>query len=74
MLFTLGFRTGPDNQTLLTREFDVTVRESAIMRFLGNLGFTAMSDYAGKVEEEESRFISESMAAFRADVSALTAK
>ncbi len=74
VLFTLGFRTGPEGQTLLTREFDVTVRESAIMRFLGNLGFTAMSDYAGKVEEEESRFISESMAAFRADVDALTVK
>ncbi|QJR34141.1 hypothetical protein [Gemmatimonas groenlandica] len=74
VLFTLGFRMGPEGQTLLTREFDVTVRESAIMRFIGNLGFTAMSDYAGKVEEEESRFISESMAAFRADVAALTAK
>ena len=74
MLFTLGLRTGPDGQTLLTREFDLTVRESAIMRFLGNLGFTAMSDYAGKVEEEESRFIAESMAAFRADVAAITAK
>ena len=74
VLFTLGLRAGPDNQTLLTREFDFTVRESAIMRFLGNLGFTAMSDYAGQVEEEESRFIAESMAAFRADISALTAK
>ncbi|WP_411281167.1 hypothetical protein [Gemmatimonas sp.] len=74
LLFTLGFRTGQEGQTLLTREFDVTVRESAIMRFLGNLGFTAMSDYAGRVEEEEGRFIAESMAAFRADVASLTAK
>ncbi len=74
IVFTLGFRTGPDGQTLLTRTFDVAVRESAIMRFLGNLGFTAMSDYAGKVEEEESRFIAEAMAAFRADVAAVTAK
>ena len=74
VLFTLGLRAGPEGQTLLTREFDVTVRESAIMRFLGNLGFTAMSDYAGAVEEEESRFIAESMRAFRADVAALTAK
>lgn len=74
VLFTLGLRTGPEGQTLLTRQFDVTVRESAIMRFLGNLGFTAMSDYAGKVEEEESRFLSESMAAFRADIAAMTAK
>lgn len=74
VFFTLGFRTGPNGQTLLTRETEVTVRESAIMRFLGNLGFTAMSDYAGRVEEEESRFIAESMAAFRADVAAMTAK
>lgn len=74
VLFMLGFRTGSVGQTLLTRQFDVTVRESAIMRFLGNLGFTAMSDYAGKVEEEESRFVAEGMAAFRADVASLTAK
>ncbi len=75
VLFTLGFRSGPEDQTLLTREFDVTVRESAIMRFLGNLGFTAMSDYAGQVEDEENRFIAETMAAFRADVASLvTAK
>lgn len=72
--FTLGLRTGSQGQTLLTREIDVTVRESAIMRFLGNLGFTAMSDFAGKTEEEESRFIAESMAAFRLDVATLTAK
>ena len=74
VLFTLGFASGPDGQTLLTRKFDITVRESAIMRFLGNLGFTAMSDYAGTVEKEESRFIAETMAAFRADVAALPAK
>ena len=74
VFFTLGLRTGPNGQTLLTRETAVTVRESAIMRFLGNLGFTAMSDFAGQVEEEESRFIAETMAAFRADVAAITAK
>jgi hypothetical protein len=72
--FSLGFRTGPENQTLLTREIDVTVRESAIMRVLGNLGFTAMSDFAGTVEDEESRFLADAMAAFRADVAGITAK
>jgi hypothetical protein len=71
MVFRLGFRTAPDGQTLLARTFDVTVRESAIMRFLGNLGFTAMSDYAGKVEEEENRFIAEAMQALKADMAAL---
>ncbi len=74
VLFTLGFRNGSDGQTVLSRQFDVTVRESAIMRFLGNLGFTAMNDFAGKVEVEENRFIAETMAAFRADVAALPAK
>jgi hypothetical protein len=75
IVFTLGFRTGPQGQTLLRRTFDVAVRESAIMRFLGNLGFTAMSDYAGDVEVEENRFFAEAMAAMRADVAAaLTAK
>ena len=54
IVFTLGFRTGPDGQTLSERVLDLPVRESAIMRFLGNLGFTAMSDFAGTVEEEET--------------------
>lgn len=71
IVFRLGFRSGPDGQTLLGRTFDVTVRESAIMRFLGNLGFTAMSDYAGTVEEQENRFIAEAFAAMRADIAGL---
>lgn len=71
VVFRLGFRTGDDGQTLLSRTFDVAVRESAIMRFLGNLGFTAVSDYAGKVEEEENRFIAEAMRAMRTDAAGL---
>lgn len=68
MVFRLGLRSGPDGQTLFGRVFDVAVRESAIMRFIGNLGFTAMSDYAGAVEEQENRFIAEAFAAMRADL------
>ncbi len=71
MVFTLGLRSGAQGQTLLGRNFDVAVRESAIMRFLGNLGFTAMSEFAGAVEVEENRFFAEAMAAMRADVKAL---
>ena len=70
MTFRLGLRSGPDGATLLGRTFNVTVRESAIMRFLGNLGFTAMSDYAGIVEEQENRFIAEAFQAMRADLRA----
>lgn len=71
IVFRLGFRAGPEGQTLFARTFDVAVRESAIMRFLGSLGFTAMSDYAGRVEEQENRFIAEAFAAMRADIRAI---
>jgi len=71
VMFKLGFRTGPNGQTLSERVLDIPVRESAIMRFLGNLGFTAMSDFAGAVEEEENRFLAETFRAMRADLAAL---
>jgi hypothetical protein len=67
----LGLRTGPTGQTLIERTVDVAVKESAIMRWLGNLGFTAMSDFAGSVEEEENRFLTELFRAMRADMDAL---
>ncbi|MES2524624.1 MAG: hypothetical protein V4617_18140 [Gemmatimonadota bacterium] len=70
VVFRMYMRKGPDGSTLMGRNFDVAVRESAIMRFLGNLGFTAMSDYAGAVEDEENRFIAEAFQAMRADIRA----
>ncbi len=73
MVFKLGFKSGPQGQTMLSRTFDVAIRESAIVRFLGNLGFTAMNDYAGPVELEEHRFIAEAMAAIRADIGGIAA-
>lgn len=69
--FKLGLRTGPDGQTLSERVLDTHVRESAIMRFLGNLGFTAMSDFAGQVEDEENRLFVELMQAMRRDGAAI---
>jgi len=69
--FKLGLRTGPNGQTISERVVDVAVKESAIMRWLGNLGFTAMSDFAGNVEEEENRFLTELFRAMRADMDAL---
>lgn len=69
--FKIGFRTGEAGQTLSERILDMTVRESAIMRFLGALGFTAIADYAGAVEEEENRFFTETLQALRADLARL---
>ena len=71
VFFKLGLRTGPAGQTISERVVDVAVKESAIMRWLGNLGFTAMSDFAGSVEEEENRFLVELFRAMRADMAAL---
>jgi hypothetical protein len=67
VLFALALRDAPGGETLLTRTLDVTVRESAITRFLGNLGFGAMSDFAGQVEEEENRFLAALFGALRRD-------
>jgi hypothetical protein len=72
VLFRIGLRAGGANgSTTLYRKLDVAVQESAIMRFIGNLGFTAMSDYSGGVEAEENRFLQEMFVAMRADVRAL---
>lgn len=60
-----------NGQTVIHRRTDVAVSESAIMRWLGNLGFTAMDDFAGRVELEEARFLSQAMRAMRQDISAL---
>lgn len=69
--FKLGLRTGPTGQTISERVVDVAVKESAIMRWLGNLGFTAMSDFAGGVEDEENRFLTELFRAMRTDMEQL---
>lgn len=68
--FRIGFRSTTESQTILSRTLIFAARESAIMRFFGNLGFTAMSDFAGKVEEEENRFLAEGFSALRQDIAA----
>lgn len=68
VVLRLGLRTVPSGATVVDRVVEGTVRESGVMRFLGSLGFTAMSDFAGTVEEEEARFLSDVARALRADV------
>jgi hypothetical protein len=53
--------------THLSRGFRTVVKESAILRWLGALGWTAMSDFAGASEAEENRFIAEAFTAMRLD-------
>ena len=68
---TLRIAVRDGAQTLLGRSSTIVVQESAILRFLGALGFSAMSDFAGKAEAEENRFIAEAFGAMRADAQAL---
>jgi hypothetical protein len=61
-------------QTLLSRQAGVSVQESAIVRWLGGLGNSAMSDFAGRAEVEENRYVYEVLTALRGDfVAALSA-
>jgi len=58
-------RTG--SQALLSREASVSVQESTIVRWLGGLGNSAMSDFAGRAEAEENRYVFEVLSALKAD-------
>jgi hypothetical protein len=69
----LSIRRLPNGQSVIHRSTDVAVRESAVVRWLGNLGFTAMDDFAGRVEMQEAQFIAGAMRAMRQDLGALSA-
>jgi hypothetical protein len=69
--FRISIRDNPGAQTLLTHRSGVVVQESAILRFLGKLGATAMGDFVGESEAQENRFNAEVFTALRNDVRAL---
>lgn len=68
--FRISIRDEPGAQTILGRRATTTVQESAILRFLGKLGGTALSDFVSKAEDEENRFDASVFAALKADVDA----
>lgn len=63
----LAVRDDAGPQTLLVRQTHTEVKESAIIRWIGSLGATAMSDFQGRAEAEENRFLNEAFVALRAD-------
>lgn len=63
----LALRDDAGPQTILVRRTHTEVKESAILRWMGSLGATAMSDFQGRAEAEENRFLNESFTALRAD-------
>lgn len=63
----LALRDDAGPQTLLVRRTHTEVKESAILRWMGNLGATAMSDFQGRTEAEENRFLNDAFTALRSD-------
>ncbi len=63
----VSVRDRPGTQSLLSRQASLSVQESAIVRWLGGLGNSAMSDFAGRAEVEENRYVFEVLSALRAD-------
>lgn len=57
--------------TVIVRDYDLTVRESRIMRWLGGLGDAAIEDFRTGAEADFDRFTGEALLALRADVAAL---
>lgn len=69
--FRLVLRDNPGAQSIIARHSTTVVQESAILRFLGRLGSTAMGDFVGKSEVQENRFSAEVFNALRLDIRAL---
>lgn len=67
----LTVRRGASGTAAIHRATDLTVRESTLLRWLGNLGFTAVDDFAGRVEAEEARFLAAALRGLGEDVRTL---
>lgn len=59
---------GHDVPSVAFREYDLTVRESRIMRWLGGLSDAAVEDFRTGAEVEFDRFSGETLSALRADM------
>ncbi|HEX5438917.1 MAG TPA: hypothetical protein VFW98_17325 [Gemmatimonadaceae bacterium] len=68
---TFDVHDSTGGETLALREFSVAIQESSIMRWLGGLGNSAMSDYRQGAEKEADRWVGQLFTALRADTRAL---
>ncbi|MDQ6828515.1 MAG: hypothetical protein M3081_06570 [Gemmatimonadota bacterium] len=58
--------------TMLTRDFRLVVKESAILRFFQRLGSTSLNDFRGLAEKEANVWTGELFTALRADAQSMT--
>jgi len=72
-LFRIGVRDSVGGQTILLRRLHLEVQESAILRFIGRLGATAVGDYQGSAELEMDVWLREVFAGIVADLNAVGA-
>ncbi|HEY0776406.1 MAG TPA: hypothetical protein VGD56_00435 [Gemmatirosa sp.] len=63
-------RDASNGETLLVRQFDVAVQESALVRWFGGIGARAMADLDARVESEEDRVFAEVFRGLHDDVEA----
>lgn len=68
---TFAISDSASAQTHVTRTYNLVVQESSILRFLGKLGNSAISDFRSGAEREADQFTGEFWGAMRADVEAL---
>jgi hypothetical protein len=64
-------RDSAGGQTLLTRNIHIVVQESAIVRWLGALGATAMGDLSAEAEREKDRYVGDVFRAMGEDARVL---
>jgi hypothetical protein len=70
-MFKIGVRDSVGGQTVLLRRLHLEVQESAILRFIGRLGATAIGDYQGRSEKEMNIWLNDVFAGIVADLSDL---
>jgi hypothetical protein len=65
---SFALRRSEDGPTELARDYDIRVRESWILKWMGGLGTSAMSDFRKGAESESDRYTRECLYALRDDV------
>lgn len=68
-----GVHDAPGHETSLSSEYRFVLEESSIMRWLGRLGGSAMSDFQQGAEHEANVFMYQAFEAMRQDLDALNA-
>jgi hypothetical protein len=66
--FRIGFRDTTGAQTILNRRLHLEVQESLILRFINRLAGATLSDWVGKAEEEQMKWLQEVFDGIVADV------